>query len=276
MDRRSVLIGRSSRCYVPTPTVGQDDWDTHLAAVEFAYNTSQKASTGVTPFYLNYGQHPQVPAQLAASTLKAEAPNVPAAYDFLERIADGLEKTRANLQKAQSQQKATEDVHRRDFAFSVGDKVLLTTANLRMPARWSLASKYCGPLRITAVVTPVTYRLELPESMRRLNPSFYISQLKAYNEDDNDRFPGRPTDEPPPQDISPDGDEIFEVEQILDRELKNGEYRYKVEWKGYPGHDASWEPASMLKDAQDAIEDFNRVHRPSRRRGGVKNPVSSE
>ena len=39
----------------------QDEWDEHLVAVEFAYNSSVHASTGETPFFLNYGQHPVTP-----------------------------------------------------------------------------------------------------------------------------------------------------------------------------------------------------------------------
>jgi len=36
----------------------QLDWDEHLVAAEFAYNNILHASTGYTPFYLNYGRHP--------------------------------------------------------------------------------------------------------------------------------------------------------------------------------------------------------------------------
>ena len=39
----------------------QDDWDEHLTAIEIAYNNSEQASTGFTPFYLNSGQHPTFP-----------------------------------------------------------------------------------------------------------------------------------------------------------------------------------------------------------------------
>ena len=39
-------------------------WDHHLIAMEFAYNDSVSPSTGFTPFYLNYGQHPRVPTAL--------------------------------------------------------------------------------------------------------------------------------------------------------------------------------------------------------------------
>ncbi|KAJ9506892.1 hypothetical protein QJQ45_002424 [Haematococcus lacustris] len=40
------------------------DWDQHLAAVEFAYNSSEHAGPAFTPFYLNYDQHPTTPSAL--------------------------------------------------------------------------------------------------------------------------------------------------------------------------------------------------------------------
>ncbi|POM79944.1 Hypothetical protein PHPALM_2278 [Phytophthora palmivora] len=39
-------------------------WSTFLPMVEFAINNAEHASTGLTPFYVNYGRHPRVPALL--------------------------------------------------------------------------------------------------------------------------------------------------------------------------------------------------------------------
>ena len=36
----------------------QDDWAEWLAAAEFAYNDKKHATTGKTPFKLNFGRHP--------------------------------------------------------------------------------------------------------------------------------------------------------------------------------------------------------------------------
>ena len=35
-----------------------EDWDQRLSAVEYAINNSVNASTGYTPFFLNYGYNP--------------------------------------------------------------------------------------------------------------------------------------------------------------------------------------------------------------------------
>ncbi|KAE9332908.1 hypothetical protein PF008_g14713 [Phytophthora fragariae] len=39
-------------------------WSSFLPTVEFALNNTVHASTGLTPFYVNYGRHPRVPALL--------------------------------------------------------------------------------------------------------------------------------------------------------------------------------------------------------------------
>ena len=36
----------------------QDDWTNWLAATEFQYNDKKHATTGKTPFKLNFGRHP--------------------------------------------------------------------------------------------------------------------------------------------------------------------------------------------------------------------------
>eukprot|EP00983_Pelagomonas_calceolata_P035847 1121741-Pelagomonas_calceolata.AAC.1 len=56
----------------------QDDWDTHLAAAEFAINNSYQESIKTTPFRLNYGRDPQIPLSWAIR----KPSKVPAVEDF--------------------------------------------------------------------------------------------------------------------------------------------------------------------------------------------------
>ena len=42
-------------------------WSSFLPLVEFALNSSVHASHGLTPFYVNYGRHPRIPASLSQS-----------------------------------------------------------------------------------------------------------------------------------------------------------------------------------------------------------------
>ncbi|KAE9023574.1 hypothetical protein PR003_g10553 [Phytophthora rubi] len=68
-------------------------WSTFLPLVEFALNNAVHASTGLTPFFVNFGRHPRVPALLGVE--RSEAPVgrddedavVPASLDPDENVA---------------------------------------------------------------------------------------------------------------------------------------------------------------------------------------------
>jgi hypothetical protein len=60
-ERDNRTIEEILRCYV---SPHQNDWDEYLATLEFAYNDSLNASTGVTPFQALYGRHPYSPLSL--------------------------------------------------------------------------------------------------------------------------------------------------------------------------------------------------------------------
>ena len=67
----------------------QDDWDLLLPMVEFAYNNSVQASTGFSPFYMNFGRHPHCPLSVAVPlppSLSPPAKANPAAHSFTEHM----------------------------------------------------------------------------------------------------------------------------------------------------------------------------------------------
>ena len=60
----------------------QHDWDTHLAAAEFAINNSYQESIKTTPFRLNTGRDPRTPLSW---TLHVPS-KVPAVEDFIKAL----------------------------------------------------------------------------------------------------------------------------------------------------------------------------------------------
>ena len=63
----------------------QNDWDQHLAAIEFAINNSWQESTKETPFFLNYGHHPLTPIQLSNGSV-----TVPKANTFVQNMHERI------------------------------------------------------------------------------------------------------------------------------------------------------------------------------------------
>src|SRR4051812_29158636 len=101
----------------------QTDWDQHLATAELAVNNAQQASSGFSPFYLDYGREVQLPLDQAIAALRPS--NNPEAMARIRRLHEDLARAHTNLEQAQRRQAKYADRHRRDVAFKVGDSVLL-------------------------------------------------------------------------------------------------------------------------------------------------------
>ena len=236
----------------------QDDWDEHLDAAEFAINNSVQASTGFSPFRLVYGEH----VRTAWSAALPSPPSSNATADELVQARDdALQRAKDNLLKAQQQQARYANKKRQDVKFQVGDKVLLSTANLNNELRApKLMQRYVGPFSIVRVVNDVAYELALPASMSRVHPTFHVSKLKRWARDSSERFPGREQDLAPPPPVIDEGEEKWEVERIVDKRSRRAGRstitEYLVLWKGYPEHEKSWEPAAGLRGARDAVRAF--------------------
>jgi hypothetical protein len=230
----------------------QDDWDKYLGLLEFAYNNSVQASTGQTPFFLNLGRHPATPFDRA---LPRES-QVPAANEFLETLADATQAAKDNIRAAQQRQAAHADRARRECTFKVGDQVMMSTKNLRMPAGLSskLTAKFMGPFEIVRQASPVAFELSLPATVK-IHPVFHASLLKYHH---------------PPVVVSEDYTRpgpvyadrtgaYYEVDRVLGkRRIRMGsgrtQWQYLVSWKGYPASDNSWQPAKDVVHLKEDIE----------------------
>ena len=95
----------------------------------------------------------------------------------------------------------------------------------------------------------------------RIHPVFHISLLEPYRQSS---LVSRRQPEPPP--IQIDGEEEYEVEEIVDSRLYYGRLQYHVQWEGYGPHKRTWEYAEELQNhASEAVDEFHRRYpqRPS-------------
>src|SRR5258708_767696 len=82
----------------------QEDWVTLLPMAEFAYNNAMNTMTGVSPFFMNKGYHPEFTAdlQVKTSSAKAEVFVVDLEYiqvELKENIAQAQERYWKNADK---------------------------------------------------------------------------------------------------------------------------------------------------------------------------------
>ena len=157
-ERANRVLEEMLRHYVsPTHT----DWDEHLDMAEFAINDAWQESVKETPFMLNYGQHP-----LNFLSVQTHS-QVPAAASFTEDMQLGRERAVECLKRAQQRQKAYADKGRRDVTYNVGEKLLLSTRNVRWKSLGApkLMPRWIGPFKVLERVGKVAYRLDLPASL---------------------------------------------------------------------------------------------------------------
>lgn len=236
----------------------QTDWDDHLAAAELAINNSIQSSTGFSPFYLNTGQEVRLPLDQAIAGLRPSSN--PEAAVRISRLKSDLDRARTHIEQAQKRQAKYADRHRREVKFVVGDQVLLSTAHLRMVGSDTrtpkFSFKYLGPFKIKRIANANAYELDLPVQLR-IHPVFNVNRLKSYR-DGAAAFPSRPRadDRPPPEITLADGAEQYEVESISASRGAGARAQYLVKWRGYPDWEATWEKASSLTGAREAVAEF--------------------
>ncbi|CAG8794122.1 24900_t:CDS:1, partial [Dentiscutata erythropus] len=108
------------------------------------------------------------------------------------------------------------------------------------------------PYKVEKVISTTAYRLRLPSNLK-IHPVFLVSMLKPYKENLTDF---NRDISPPPEVIPETNEEEYEVETILDKKLMRRKPFYLVKWKGYPLHDATWEPKENLTNAADIVTVF--------------------
>ena len=215
----------------------QKDWATMLPVLEFAFNNSVNASTGMTPFEFDLGYRPVTPHTVTADV------EVESVEKFIERQNTLLRIAQDCISKAQIAQAVQHNKGRTADEFEEDDMVLLATKHVNPPFLRGTGSKklraqYIGPYRIAHKISSTAYELDLPATVK-IHPVVNVQYLKAYRESPA-KFSGRV--EPPPPPVMIDGEEYFEVEEILShRSRKDGKRDYKVKWLDYGLEDCTWE-----------------------------------
>lgn len=233
-ERTNRVVADTLRHYCDTC---QNNWDEHLSTVEFAINNAINASTGQTPFYMNYGYHPNIPASLGSSITN------PAAAQMAESLASRLARAKRCLQAAQDRMRAQYDKHHKPQIFQIGDRVLLSTQNIRPSVPAKILPRFIGPFEVLEQLGTQAYKLSLPEHLK-IHNVFHTSLLKAYKSDGNYQ--------PPPIDWL-DGEPYWAVETLLSHRKVPGSGKrqitqYLVRWKGYGKEHDTWEPETQFSD----------------------------
>ena len=228
--------------------------------------STQLSSTRQTPFFANYGFHPTTPVSLLNPNPTGTDPT---AAKYLDTLRDVHTSITRELDLAKAQQSAQANRHRRDLTFNIGDRVRLSTDHITLADYPSskLRPRYLGPFTVSKVISPVSYRLNLPSSMT-MHPVFHVSRLLPWTSNPDDEFPNREIPDQPLRSAREFvyGDSYL-VDCILDCKIdvdptsrarpKAQCLFFLVKWSppySDPSHN-SWEPMRNLSKL-DAFKDY--------------------
>lgn len=115
------------------PATKKRDWSCYLPQVVFSYNTTAHQSTGESPFFLMFGQDPQLPVDFLLG--RVPEPVLGSTHDWIvehqTRLRHAFEGATKHLEAAADQRKKRHDQHVKDVPLQEGQFVYLRDVGLR-------------------------------------------------------------------------------------------------------------------------------------------------
>ncbi|GKC62420.1 putative reverse transcriptase domain-containing protein [Tanacetum coccineum] len=213
-------------------------WVNHLPLVEFSYNNNYHASIKAAPFESLYGRKCCSPVCWAeVREVQLNGPKI--VQETIEKIVQ----IKQRMQAARDRQKSYTDLKRKPMDFQVEDKVMLKVLPWKgvicFGKRGKLNPRYVGPFKVLEKVRSVTNKLELPEGLRWVHNTFYVSNLKKCHADELLAVPldGLHFDDKLQF--------VKELVEIMDCEVKRLKRSHislvKVQWNSKRGPEFTWE-----------------------------------
>ena len=117
-----------------------------------------------------------------------------------------------------------------------------------------LTERFVGPYKVKEIISSNAVKLELSSTVK-IHPVVNVSRIRRYI----GQVEGQRKEQPAPVII--EGEEEWEVERILNKRKVRGRDKYLVRWKGFTAESDTWEGRENLKNAKEAIEEFEKEYR---------------
>ena len=147
MERKNQWV-EQYLCLIMT---NQEDWATALPIATLVHNNARNTMTGFSPNKLLIGREPMT------ILVQGEGTPNPLAEKRVEQLRQW------QVLATQALNNVAKKLRPMEARWSIGQKVWLEVKNLALPYRTvRLAPQRYGPFKILRVLSPVTYKLELP------------------------------------------------------------------------------------------------------------------
>ncbi len=229
--------------------------------VDYAQATLPHDSTGYAPIQLELGYLPRTSFDWDQQGIYGDLRKVTVreklsreeARKYAERLQNVWAEARKNLEKAQLAMRRQANKHRQEPDFGPSDKVWITTKNWKTdrPSH-KLDYQMAGPYEVLEKVGHA-YRVKLPKSIR-VHPVFSPDKLCKAS---TDPLPGQKNE--PPMPIQVNGEDEWEVDEVLNSRLVRGVLKYQVRWRGYDP-DPTWYPAWNFVGSPQLIRGFHEAY----------------
>jgi len=221
-----------------------DNWDEFLTHFEFAYNSTINASTGLSPFILQFAQAPRAPWDSVLDKGGGEKSKMSGsdhALAFGFDTLSNLKHARDNLHAAAQRQRVKNALFSPPPAYAVGDEVLLSTENIPLRgASKKLSPKYIGPFKITELCGKNAVRILPTGRFSAIRDVINIAYLRPYNERSENIGPPPHHLSIKPIAVEPAG-EWYTIAEILHHRGKPGlGQKCLVRWEGFDSSHDSW------------------------------------
>lgn len=236
----------------------QNDWDEWLPLAQIAVAVRDSTSTGVSPFFLTHGYHPNLGESIRLEETSVRSPRNPveAAQQVINKMKSCIDFAQAAMASAQQRQEQLQN-RTRDPApqYQPGDRVWLDMRNIRVdPARKKKLSERYQQFSVVKAIGRNAYQLDTPQGIHNV---FHTTLLRPVA---HDPLPSQVQDDYQPPPMIVNGEEEYEIERIQDVRvvLKRGgglKRQFLCKWKGYAT--ATWNDEEDCQDtaALDRFED---------------------
>lgn len=231
----------------------QTDWAEHLPLAEFVINSRTHSAMDMALFEVVYGYLPHFNIPVGRRS------NIPSVEKRIQMLKDVRQDVGAALHLTKRKMKeGLERGRRKAHNLKVRDLVWLSAEDikLKLPSH-KLGDRQLGPYTIVEKKGRLNYKLDLPESLRLIHNNFRVDKLYPWKGNEvNGVLP------PPPEPVELEEEDKpeYEVEAILNSQIKWGGLEYWVKWKGYDDGQNTWEPAENLENVPKLVAAFHKKY----------------